>query len=114
MAGQRLLLVDDDPLVSRSLARGLGRHGHEVVTVAGCREARQAVGRFDVGIFDVNLDDGPGVELAAELLAAGVIGRAVFHTGSVDRPTLAAAQRVGAIVQKGAPMAELLAALDSA
>ena len=36
---------------------------------------------FDVGVFDIELPDGNGVELASELIEEGTVDRAVFFSG---------------------------------
>lgn len=63
-----------------------------------------------LGVFDVDLPDGDGVELAQELLRVGQVKAVVFYTG---RPVNRAAD-VGTVVTKGSDAAELRAAVDAA
>lgn len=60
-----ILVVDDDPLINRLLARVLGGWGHEVVCATDSAEAleRFAAGRFDAVLADQNLADDLGLEL---------------------------------------------------
>lgn len=98
----RILVVEDDDLVRRAVVRALERDGAVVVAVGSCAEARDA-GRFDLGIFDVDLPDGEGVVLAQELIRSGQVEHVVFFTGgSPERPGLA-----GPVVAKASGMYEL-------
>jgi DNA-binding response OmpR family regulator len=93
----RILVVEDDDDVRRALVRTLGRDGHEILaagSLAACRPL------FDAGIFDLGLPDGNGRDLAGELLAAKVVGRALFFTGTTDPAKLAAASALGVVVPK--------------
>ncbi len=72
--GVKLLVVEDDPTTGEYLERGLRQHGF-VVDLARTREEalRMAVlCPFDVGVFDVMLPDGSGLDLLAELRRRGV------------------------------------------
>lgn len=80
----RVLIVDDDPQVLRSLERALGEH--EVLTADGGRAALARIEEnpaFDAIVCDLSMDDMDGMALHAELdrrwptLAA----RVVFMTG---------------------------------
>jgi CheY-like chemotaxis protein len=108
--GGRLLVVEDDPQLMRVLERLLGSFGHEVVVTTSCREARDA-GAFAVGIFDIGLPDGDGVELAWDLLASGRIAHAVFFTGSSDHTDLRRAEDCGVVIPKSRGVAVLRVAI---
>ncbi|MDJ0973771.1 MAG: sigma-54 dependent transcriptional regulator [Planctomycetota bacterium] len=62
-----LLLVEDDPLIRRSLAARLRRSGHEVDEVESVADARHAIGahNFDAVLVDYKLPDGTGFEVMA-------------------------------------------------
>lgn len=65
----RILLVEDEPALAASLARGL-RGGAHAVDVAGrLHEARTLLARehYDALVLDVNLPDGSGFDLAQAL-----------------------------------------------
>ena len=65
MAGERLLIVEDDPLLLSVLAERLRREGLEVTAAATLAEARQALeaAEPDVGLLDLRLPDGEGLSL---------------------------------------------------
>jgi DNA-binding response OmpR family regulator len=102
------LVVEDDAVVARALERSLRRAGYRVTRAASCKEARAVEGPFGAGVFDIDLADGDGVTLAAELREARVVSRCVFFTGSASNEHHARAQSVGPVVLKSAPLAELL------
>ncbi|WP_119680773.1 response regulator [Indioceanicola profundi] len=64
----RILVVEDDPILSDGLRVGLGLCGFTVDTVSTCDEARAAflTGDFDAVVLDVMLPDGSGLELLQE------------------------------------------------
>jgi DNA-binding response OmpR family regulator len=68
----RLLLVEDDPEIRRTLSRGLGEHGATVVPVSTAVEAIKAVTteRPDAVILDLGLPDLDGADVLA-LIRAG-------------------------------------------
>jgi len=74
-AGFTAMVVDDHPLVRESMVSRLTAMGaREVIEAASCAEARaraRSVGPCDVCIVDVGLPDGSGLDLIAELRAAG-------------------------------------------
>ena len=63
----RLLLVEDDPDIRRTLARGLSEQGASVVSVATAVEAIKAVGseRPDAMVLDLGLPDLDGSDVLA-------------------------------------------------
>ncbi len=75
MAGQRVLIVEDDEEISGALARTLGREGYETActgTVAGAL-ALVAAEHWDAVLLDLGLPDGDGLEVARELRATNAI-----------------------------------------
>lgn len=69
----RILVVEDDGGIRRVIERGLRLAGH-VPTLAddlASGRDRWAVGAYDLVLLDVMLPDGDGLELLAELRAAG-------------------------------------------
>src|SRR4051812_27242309 len=67
----RILLVDDDDVVRRTVARGLGMYGFDVVCVSSGEEALQTIERephrFDLVISDVFMRGMSGVALAERI-----------------------------------------------
>jgi DNA-binding response OmpR family regulator len=96
----RLLVVEDNPVLARPLARFLAQSGYTVQHADRCASARAAVGPFDVGVFDILLPDGSGIDLCTELLASGTVDAAVFYTGIVDAALLQQAAYIARVVKK--------------
>jgi len=66
----RVLIVDDDPAFRRTIGAVLNARGYEIAGEASSlAEARLAIPRLnpDVVLLDVNLPDGNGISLAADL-----------------------------------------------
>ena len=67
-----ILLVDDDPLVRRTLTVALERAGHQVVAaengLEGARRARE--GGIALAIVDIHMPEMDGLELLAQLRAS--------------------------------------------
>jgi DNA-binding response OmpR family regulator len=100
--GKRLLLVEDEATLARAMARLLRRSGYDVFLAGTAEEARQAPGTFSLGVFDVDLPDGDGVELAEGLHEVGVVRRAVFFSGTTSAQQRERAAKLGAFVEKTA------------
>jgi DNA-binding response OmpR family regulator len=96
----RVLLVEDDIEVSRAIARMLTQAGFNVI-VTPTRAATEALAcKFSVGVFDIDLTDGSGVELAARLVDDGQVDNAVFFSATTSPSTLMSALEVGPVVAK--------------
>jgi len=65
----RILVVDDEPLISKVLDRTLARAGHEVVTASDGDEALQYLGHetFDLILTDLFMPGVDGIELLTRL-----------------------------------------------
>jgi signal transduction histidine kinase/ActR/RegA family two-component response regulator len=83
---QRLLLVDDDPIVRESLSRMLSKV-FEVETASGVSDARRSVGgaHFDAILCDVMMDEGGGEAFYTWLKRERPTSaaRVIFVTGGV-------------------------------
>lgn len=92
----RLLLVEDDPAIGRSLAEFLQGDGFGVETVSGQREAeaRLAPGRFDLLLVDLSLSDGSGFGVCAAAKGLGL--PVIFVTASGDEGSVVAGLDMGA------------------
>ena len=108
---QTVLLVGESWEVGCVVPGDIDRSELAVTVARGPTEARALRASFDVGVFDLDLADPSGVELAEELLSAARIGRAVFFTGASWQPVLRRAARMGALVEKDQGPAALWAAL---
>ncbi len=113
---KRLLLVEDDQLIARTLRMGLHYRGFEVTPCetaeAGRREfARQA---FDIAILDVNLPDTDGYSLCRELRTRQPDLPILMLTARVDEDSAVKGIEFGAddYVRKPFGLEELTARLN--
>ena len=69
----RILMVEDEPRLAASVAKGLRQAAHAVDIAGSLAEARDKLvaGGYDALILDLMLPDGSGLALAQELRAAG-------------------------------------------
>lgn len=69
----RILVVEDDPLLSDGLHAGLELFGATPDAVFNCADARAALAsnKFDALVLDLTLPDGSGLDLLTELRAGG-------------------------------------------
>jgi two-component system response regulator QseB len=69
----RVLIIEDDPILADGLAIGLKLHGISAEVVGSCADGRHALGAgtFDAIVLDIMLPDGSGLDLLAEMRAAG-------------------------------------------
>jgi len=86
----RLLVVDDDPLVGRSIVRSLGRT-YRVELAGAAREALariEAGERYDAILSDLMMPEMTGMELHARLAAIepAQAARMIFITGGAFTP----------------------------
>jgi len=111
---QRLLLVEDHASFRQTLAFVFDQQpAFEVVAQAGSLgEARRVMrGReVDLGIIDLALPDGEGVELIEELRDANPLFAALVLTASLDRAEHARAVEAGAagVLHKSADVDEIM------
>lgn len=108
MSSAELLLVEDDLLLARALERNLVARGIAVRHVARCSSALAAVGPFPVGVFDIELPDGDGIELARLLQSNGMVGRVVFYTACAEPARLSRARELGTVFPKSVNLPSLL------
>jgi two-component system, OmpR family, response regulator QseB len=69
----RVLVVEDDPILSNGLKVGLGLFGATLDIVSNCADGRAALAsdEFDALVLDLMLPDGSGLDLLTELRASG-------------------------------------------
>jgi two-component system response regulator QseB len=69
----RILVVEDDPVLSDGLRVGLSLFGATLDTVSSCADGRAALAlaEFDAVVLDLGLPDGYGLDLLRELRARG-------------------------------------------
>jgi len=97
--GRKLLLVDDDAPLRRSMARALERRGFEVAAAASAAEARDLAAEHRPGfaVLDLRLAEGSGLDLVAVLRELRPDIRVVIVTGYGNIATAVAAIKAGAI-----------------
>ena len=73
MAPLRVLLLEDDPAIARTVAYALEREGLHTTHSLLLRDARSqwSGGGFDLLVLDVGLPDGSGLDLCREVRTAG-------------------------------------------
>lgn len=108
----RALIVEDDPVVARSIGRRLLREGYTVTLAQTCRKARASGGGFQVAVLDLDLPDGSGTDLADELLRLGAVRNVLFYTGSIDPVQRERAGRFGVVIDKARELEDLVSALE--
>ncbi|HHT48574.1 MAG TPA: response regulator [Firmicutes bacterium] len=119
--GLRILLMDDEELISRPVAELLSNFGHEIVTtrngaetIAAYQEAEKNNNPFDVVILDLTIPGGiGGLEVLTELRRFNPQIRAVVSSGYASDPIIANYQKHGfsGVVSKPYHIKELLAVL---
>jgi DNA-binding response OmpR family regulator len=69
----RILVVEDDPVLSDGLKNGLGLYGATLDIVANCADGRAALATddFEAMVLDLMLPDGSGLDLLTSLRADG-------------------------------------------
>src|SRR6266540_3587428 len=94
----RVLLVDDEPGVARSLSRLLGMEGHAVTTASDGLEAIALIqsAAFDVIVSDIGMPNMDGLTLLRAIRARDLDVPVVFMTGSPTVETAVAAMEHGA------------------
>jgi two-component system, NtrC family, response regulator len=82
----KILVVDDDPLVSDALAQVVEQMGHQAVSASGVAEAIQAVRSqpFDLVFCDVRMPDGSGLDILPDIRSCCPAAEVVIITGFGD------------------------------
>jgi len=94
----RILLVDDEPAITRSLSRLLVAEGHSITTASDGREALAHIGStaFDVIVSDLGMPNMDGLTLLREIRVRDLDVPVVFLTGSPTLETAVEALEYGA------------------
>jgi two-component system response regulator RegA len=97
-AGRKLLLVDDDAPLRRSLTRALERRGFAVLPAEGLAEGKMLArdNRPEFAVLDMRLTEGSGLELLKTLRELRPDIRIVIVTGYGNIATAVAAIKAGA------------------
>ena len=86
MSNKRILIVDDEHLVLKSLEVNLKREGFEVFTAVNVNQAMDLVGQyhFDVLLSDFHLGDLSGKDLAQKVKKIAPATRLIIFSGYED------------------------------
>jgi len=113
-----LLLVEDDPILGRSLTIYLELEGYKLTWVKDLRSALEVEekSKFDLVILDVNLPDGSGLSLCSTLRSKGSRIPVIFLTAKTDEDSVVAGFNAGAndYVKKPFGNRELLVRIKTA
>ncbi|MEW6049712.1 MAG: sigma-54 dependent transcriptional regulator [Candidatus Zixiibacteriota bacterium] len=112
----RILIVDDEDNIRLSLKSALDRRGHDVVTAADCRQAREFMSApFEIVFLDVFLPDGSGLDLLKEFLTKRRGQTIVMISGHADIDTAVKAIRLGAhdFIEKPLSLDRIFITLDN-
>lgn len=94
----RTLLVEDEPNMVRTLARILGRRGHQVDSAAHGEEALRLLEKepYDLVITDLNMPVMDGMQLLREMRARGLQPATLILTGHGTIQSAVEAMKLGA------------------
>jgi signal transduction histidine kinase/ActR/RegA family two-component response regulator len=113
----RILVVEDDPRVSRSTVNALAELGHQPVAVASGRAALDRLAEdpgFHLMITDVVMPEMTGIELAQEVAARLPAIRILFVTGYVGEAGSVDELAGAELLRKPFTVAQLAAAIEQA
>src|SRR6266481_5001222 len=98
MALRRILVVDDEENIGRSLRMILEREGYQVNAVRTAAEFRAFPERVRVDLFllDMRLPDGGGIDLLRELQTAEITAPVIMISGHATIADAVEATRAGA------------------
>jgi len=98
MPARRILVVDDEENIGRSLRMILEREGYQVNAVRSGAEMRAFPerARMDLFLLDVRLPDANGIDLLRELQAAEIPGPVIMVSGHATIADAVEATRAGA------------------
>jgi ActR/RegA family two-component response regulator len=106
LQAKTVLVVDDDAMLARIVGQVLQRRGLKVTLANSFEEAFSGAQLHKVGVFDIDLGDGNGVDLAEQLIALGRVSSCVFFTGGAEPTLLDRARTLGEVFRKsGGPNA---------
>jgi two-component system, response regulator RegA len=96
---ENLLIVEDDPVLAKTLATTLQKRGFVTHTAPSLDVARAAVANtnFSYGLIDLKLGDGSGLDLVPVLRAANPHAKIVILTGYGNIASAVAAIKIGAV-----------------
>ena len=111
-----VLIVEDDSLISAALVYLLTRRGHHTVAVGTVADGLAALDGQGFAILDLNLPDGLGTTVLAQIRADGRPIRVAVATGTTDAVLLADAEELhpDLLLQKPYDVNALIKWIDAA
>ena len=113
----KLLLLEDDQVLSETLEHFLTRAGYEVDAALSMEEAEDLTfdNKYDLYLLDINLPEGSGLELLEALRYADDTTPVIFITALTDMDSIAQSFKLGAMdyIKKPFDPEELLIRLKS-
>lgn len=81
---KRILIIEDDSLLKKTLAYNLALDGYEVISANNCSSARHHLreNNLDLILLDINLPDGNGIDLCREIKERGMDSYLIFLTAN--------------------------------
>jgi two-component system NtrC family response regulator len=114
----RVLVVDDDPLIRRSIAQVVQKFGHQAIAASNIAEAMTHIQDepFDLVLCDVRLPDGSGLDILPGLKNSSSRPEVIIMTGFGDPDGAELAIKNGAwdYVQKPLSLKDLSLTLERA
>jgi len=95
----RLLLLEDDHILSETLQLFLSKEGYEVDVALSIKEAEDLTfeNKYDLYLLDINLPQGSGLDLLEALRYAEDTTPTIFITALTDMVSMAEGFKLGAI-----------------
>lgn len=80
----KILLVEDDPLLNKTLSYNLKADGYDVFSAHSCVSARELIvkGEYHLALLDINLPDGSGLDLCGEIRERNADTYIIFLTAN--------------------------------
>jgi DNA-binding response OmpR family regulator len=112
----RLLIVEDDPMIAMTLKMSLPYNGFEVEACDNIRDAHKllTIKSFDIILLDVMLPDGSGLDFCEQLRSIGTRTPILVLTAKLDEESAVRGIEAGAddYVRKPFGMKELVARIN--
>lgn len=114
----RILVVDDDPPMRRTILHGLQSQGYQAEGAEDGLQALQRLqhGEFDVVVTDIQMPRLDGLALLREIRRRGYAQAVVVQTTLLDSSLEVVLRRAGAsgVLLKGGPLGDLVRAVEEA
>lgn len=113
---KRVLMVEDDPVIARTLQLGLAYRGFEVTPCETAREGLETFSRerFELVLLDVALPDGSGYDVCREIRARDADVPVLMLTARLDEQSAVQGLEAGAddYLRKPCGLNELVARMN--